>query len=181
MGNFIEFNWEKKYLFMIISSFLMSFRMEVNFSSKNKSNENNISASIIFDLITECSLSFSIFIFIIEKCTIKKKNNLKIHLNLPIKNLKTVKKYNIYILPKSSAFNIFLIFILIALTALFKFYFSVVNYYICLKTFHNYNEFLNTFFSTFLIVNTCILFFINIKISKKNFIYIILFQLSIFH
>ena len=168
MKNFIEFNWEKKYLYMIALAFLMSFRMEINFSNKNKSKE-NLSASIIFDLITECCLSFSIFIFIIEKCKIKNKNNLNIQLHLIRNPLKNVKKYDIYILPKSSAFHIFLIFILIALTALFKFYFSVVNYYICLKKFHNYNEFLNTFFSTFLIVNTCILSLIKIKISKKKF------------
>ena len=91
MKNFIEFNWEKKYLYMIALAFLMSFRMEINFSNKNKSKE-NLSASIIFDLITECCLSFSIFIFIIEKCKIKNKNNLNIQLHLIRNPLKNVKK-----------------------------------------------------------------------------------------
>jgi hypothetical protein len=40
---------------------------------------------------------------------------------------------------------------------------------LCLKKFKNYNEFLNTYFSTFLIVNTFILSLIKAKISKKKF------------
>ena len=62
MGKFIEFNWEKNYIYIIILSFFLSFRMLVNFSDKNKSRE-NYAATNIFDLITECSLSFSIFLY----------------------------------------------------------------------------------------------------------------------
>ncbi len=74
MGNFIEFNWEKKYLLMIGQALIMSFRMEVNFIGK-KENENTYqSSSSMFDLITECCLSFCIFIYIIEKCRTKNLN-----------------------------------------------------------------------------------------------------------
>ena len=76
MRNFIEFSWEKKYLLMISQAFLMSFRMEVNFHENN--NNNKVSAAM-FDLITECCLTFSIFIYIIEK--------------YKLKNLKTKKKF----------------------------------------------------------------------------------------
>ena len=170
MGKYIEFNWEKNYLYIIIQAFLMSFRMLVNFSDKNKSKE-NLSATIIFDLITESCLSFSIFLYIIEKCKTKKKRNLKIEINLPKKSIiiMNVKKYDIYILPKLPGFNIIFILILLAFTAFFKFLFSVVNYYICLKKFDNYDEFSNTIFNIFLILNTCILSFLKIKISKKKF------------
>jgi len=65
MGNFIEFNWEKKYLFIITQAFLMSFRMNVNFSNNNIKNENNHAAYSMFDLITESSLSFCFFIYVI--------------------------------------------------------------------------------------------------------------------
>ena len=166
MRKFIEFNWEKNYLYIIILSFLMSFRMIVNFSDINKSKE-NLSATIIFDLITECSLSFSIFLYIIEKSKIKKKNNN--NLKNELINVITIKKYNIYILPKSSGYNIILILILIAFTSFFRFLFSVINYYICLNNFDNYDEFSNTIFNIFLILNTCILSFLKNKITKKKF------------
>ena len=184
MGKFIEFSWEKKYLLMISQAFLMSFRMDVNFFGI-KENEKTLESSILFDLITECCLTFSIFIYIIEKYKLKnlktKKKNLKIDLNLAqIKLDLKIKKYDIYILPKSSLHNIYLILFLISITGLFKFFFSFFNYFLCLKKFKNYNEFLNTYFSTFLIVNTFILSLIKAKISKKNFIYIIFLQLSIF-
>ena len=71
MGNFIEFNWEKKYLLLITQAFLMSFRMEVNFSKNNIKNENNDAAYSMFDLITESSLSFCIFFYVIEKYRVK--------------------------------------------------------------------------------------------------------------
>ena len=173
MRNFIEFSWEKKYLLMISQAFLMSFRMDVNFFGI-KENEKTLESSILFDLITECCLTFSIFIYIIEKYKLKnlktKKKNLKINLNLAqIKLDLKIKKYDIYILPKSSLHNIYLILFLISITGLFKFFFSFFNYFLCLKKFKNYNEFLNTYFSTFLIVNTFILSLIKAKISKKNF------------
>ena len=173
MGKFIEFSWEKKYLLMISQAFLMSFRMEVNFFGI-KENEKTLESSILFDLITECCLTFSIFIYIIEKYKLKnlktKKKNLKIDLNLAqIKLDLKIKKYDIYILPKSSLHNIYLILFLISITGLFKFFFSFFNYFLCLKKFKNYNEFLNTYFSTFLIVNTFILSLIKAKISKKKF------------
>ena len=127
MGNFIEFNWEKKYLLMIGQALIMSFRMEVNFIGK-KENENTYqSSSSMFDLITECCLSFCIFIYIIEKCRTKnlnaKKKKLRVDINLvPIKLDLKIKKYDIYILPKSSLHNIYLILFLISITALFKFF-----------------------------------------------------------
>ncbi len=70
MGKFIEFSWEKKYLLMISQAFLMSFRMDVNFFGI-KENEKTLESSILFDLITECCLTFSIFIYIIEKYKLK--------------------------------------------------------------------------------------------------------------
>ena len=174
MGNFIEFNWEKKYLFMIAQAFLMSFRMDVNFSKKNISDETNLVASTMFDLITECCLSFSFFIYIIEKSKVKntkKKKNVIIDQNLSNLSINKIvaKKCDIYILPKSSLNNIFLILSLIAITGLFKFCFSIFNYYVCLKEIKNYKNFLDTFFSFFLIINTFILSIIKIKISKKKF------------
>ena len=66
MGNFIEFNWEKKYLFIIAQAFLMSFRMDVNFSKNNIKNENNNVAYSMFDLITESSLSFCFFFMLLK-------------------------------------------------------------------------------------------------------------------
>ena len=171
MGNLIEFNWEKKYLLMISQAFLMSFRMEVNFHENN--NNNKVSAAM-FDLITECCLSFSIFIYIIEKCRIKnfKTINKKSKLSLDLSQIKLdlkIKKYDIYILPKSYLHNIYFILFLISITGLFKFCFSIFNYYICLKIFKDYNKFLNTYFSAFLVVNTFILSLIKAKISKKKF------------
>ena len=173
MRKFIEFSWEKKYLLMISQAFLMSFRMDVNFFGI-KENEKTLESSILFDLITECCLTFSIFIYIIEKYKLKnlktKKKKLKIDLNLSqIKLDLKIKKYDIYILPKSSLHNIYLILFLISITSLFKIFFSIFNYYLCLKYFEDYNKFLNTYFSTFLIVNTLILSLIKAKISKKKF------------
>jgi len=174
MGNCIELNWEKKYFLLIAQAFLMSFRMEVNFSKKNIKDEENKLASSIFDLITECCLTFSFFIYIIEKSKVKnskKKKDSNTDTNLPqiCLNKIIVKKYDIYILPKSSLNNIFLILFLIAITALFKFCFSIFNYYVCLKVLKNYETFLDTFFSAFLIVNTFILAIIKINVTKKKF------------
>ena len=126
MGNFIEFNWEKKYLLMISQAFLMSFRMEVNFFGI-KENERKYKSALKLDLITECCISLSIFIYIIEKCRIKKKKIYILNIEKELKkiglNNKIIKKYDIYILPKSSLYNICLILFLISITGLFKFFF----------------------------------------------------------
>ena len=62
-----------------------------------------------------------------------------------------------------------IIFSLTLITGIFRFGFSFFNYYVCLKEYEHYDEFLDTFFSFFLIVNTLILSLIKIKISKKKF------------
>ncbi len=71
MGNFIDFNWEKKYLLIIAQAFLMSYRMDVNFSNNNIKDENNDVAYSMFDLITESSLSFCFLFYVIEKYRVK--------------------------------------------------------------------------------------------------------------
>ena len=171
MGNFIEFNWEKKYLFIITQAFLMSFRMNVNFSNNNIKNENNHAAYSMFDLITESSLSFCFFIYVIEKYRIKnlkkKISNIDVNLsNLYVNKMIKENEINIY---KSSLSTIFIIFSLTLITGIFRFGFSFLNYYVCLKEIKNYKNFLDTFFSFFLMVNTLILSIIKIKISKKKF------------
>ena len=172
MGNFIEFNWEKKYLLLITQAFLMSFRMEVNFSKNNIKNENNDAAYSMFDLITESSLSFCIFFYVIEKYRVKnlKKNTTNIDINLSNFGVnKKIKKNFIIILSKSSLNKIFIIFSLTLITGIFRFGFSFFNYYVCLKEYKHYDEFLDTFFSFFLMINTLILSLIKIKISNKKF------------
>ncbi len=62
-----------------------------------------------------------------------------------------------------------IIFSFTLITGIFRFGFSFFNYYVCLKEYEHYDEFLDTFFSFFLIVNTLILSLIKIKISKKKF------------
>ena len=171
MGNIIEFNWEKKYLFIIAQAFLMSFRMDVNFSDKNIKNEKNYAAHSMFDLITESSLSFCFFIYVIEKYRIKnlkkKISNIDVNLsNLYVNKMIKENEINIY---KSSLSTIFIIFSLTLITGIFRFGFSFLNYYVCLKEIKNYKNFLDTFFSFFLMINTLILSLIKIKISNKKF------------
>ena len=62
-----------------------------------------------------------------------------------------------------------IIFSLTLITGIFRFGFSFLNYYVCLKEIKNYKNFLDTFFSFFLIINTLILSIMKIKISKKKF------------
>ena len=96
----IEFTWNSNYLYLLLQSLLMSLRMEINFSRKHHHKYKN--KYIMFDLITECSLSLLFFLYIIGTNLNKKKkkvefsekekkhiNNLKINF---ITNSKTEKK-----------------------------------------------------------------------------------------
>ena len=67
----IEFTWNSNYLYLLIQSLLMSLRMEINFSRKHHHKYKN--KYIMFDLITECSLSLLFFLYIIGKNLNKKK------------------------------------------------------------------------------------------------------------
>ena len=127
MGNFIEFNWEKKYLLIIAQAFLMSYRMDVNFSNNNIKDENNDVAYSMFDLITESSLSFCFLFYVIEKYRVKniKKKNTKIDINLSNLGINEKIKENIKNnLSKSSLNKIFIIFSLTLITGIFRFGFS---------------------------------------------------------
>ena len=173
MGNFIEFNWEKKYLLMIGQALLMSFKLDVYFFGIKEYERNYLSA-LKLDIITECCISLSIFIYIIEKCRIKNKKIYILNIEKELKKIrltnKIIKKYDIYILPKSSLRNICLILFLISITGLFKIFFIYI-YFACLNNYYDYNKFLNTYFSAFISVNTLILSLIKAKISKKKILF----------
>ena len=114
------------------------------------------------------------FFYVIEKYRVKnfKKNitNIDVNLSKFIAN-KKIKKKIFNMLSKSSLSKFLIIFSLTLITGLCRFGFSLFNYYICLKEYKHYDEFLDTFFSFFLMVNTLILSLIKIKISKKKFLF----------
>ena len=101
MKKIIEFTWNINYLYLLLQSIFMSTRMEINFSRSDENDENKYeNKQIVFDLITECSLSLCIIFYLIGRkinkskrmtiYTIGKTNNN--NLNRYIKDIKLKKK-----------------------------------------------------------------------------------------
>lgn len=181
----IEFTWNSNYLYLLLQSILMSLRMEVNFTRKphHKKHENKI---IMFDLITESSLSLLFILYIIGKNQNKTKKKVKFsekenkHINYLqisfITESKTQKKQK----------KNFFIYGLIIITSINKFYFSIFNYYISLKYFNNdYLITTTVFFNLIFIFDVITLAIIKYKFLKAtyykhNVVAIILLSILIF-
>ena len=74
MKKIIEFNWDINYKFILFHLFFVIIKNFYSASNKLniKTNKNSI---MMFELIIECSLMFSIIPFLIEKYT--KRNSIK--------------------------------------------------------------------------------------------------------
>jgi hypothetical protein len=155
MKTIIEFNWNTNYIFILFHIIFILFKNYYSSSSKfnTKTNKNSI---IMFELITECSLIISIIPFLIEKY--RKKNLIK---DKKIKYINKIKK--IYKNNNSK------ILILIIISSLIKFNFTIFNFEVFNEYFYKINKFSN-YYSNFIMILSLILFiFIRNKILKKNF------------
>jgi len=165
----IEFTWNSNYLYILFQAILMSVRMEINFSRK-KHHQKYKNEKIMFDLITESSLSLLFILYIIGRNNNKTKKEVKIeetnnhhinHLNISfITDSKSKKKQK----------NINLIYGLIIITSINKFYFSIYNYYISLKYFNNdYLITTTVFFNLIFIFDVITLAIIKWKFLKTTY------------
>ena len=66
MKTIIEFNWNTNYKFIFFHNFILIFKIFYSNSSKFNIKKNK-NSTIMFELITECSLIFSLIPFLIEK------------------------------------------------------------------------------------------------------------------
>ena len=156
MKTIIEFTWDNNYKFIIIYIVFLVIRNFYSFTSKlnKKRNKNTI---IMFELITECSLIFSFILFLIEK---NKKKNLIKNYKIKIKNkLKVIKYKN----------NIIKILILIIISSLIKFNFTIFIFEVFIEYFYNINKYSNYYSNSIMILSLISFIFIRIKILKKNF------------
>ena len=168
MKKIFEFTWNVKYLLILLQSSFMSIRMEINFSRKKHKSYKYKNKVIMFDLITESSLSIIIIFYLIARYNnksnkdkiynsyVKAINNLRVSF---IQDKKTKKNI------KSNIFFFGLIFI----TSIFKFFFSIFNYYISLRIYQN-NYLITTtvFFNLIFILDVILLAFIRTKLLKRT-------------
>ena len=166
MKKFIEFTWKYKYIFILLQSVIMTIRMEINFSrNRELSYENKV---IMFDLITESSLSIFIIIYLI------KRNNNKLHNDTIYKSyIKAINYLRISFIqdkkPKKNIKSNIFFYGLIFLTSIIKFFFSIFNYYISLRYYqNNYLITITVFFNLFFILDVIILAIIRTKILKRT-------------
>ena len=166
MKKFIEFTWKCKYLFILFQSVIMTIRMEINFSrNRELSYENKV---IMFDLITESSLSIFIIIYLI------KRNNNKLYKDTIYKSyIKAINYLRISFIqdkkPKKNIKSNIFFYGLIFLTSIIKFFFSIFNYYISLRYYqNNYLITITVFFNLFFILDVIILAIIRTKILKRT-------------
>ena len=155
MKTIIEFNWNTNYKFIIIHIIFILIKNYYSSSSKlnTKTNKNSI---IMFELITECSLIISIIPFFIEKY--RKKNLIK---DKKIKYINKIKK--IYKNNNSK------ILILIIISSLIKFNFTIFNFEVFNEYFYNINKYSNYYSNSIMILSLISFIFIKNKIFKKNF------------
>ena len=156
MKTIIEFTWDNNYKFIIIYIIFIVIRNLYSFTSKfnKKRNKNTI---IMFELITECSLIFSIIPYLIEKY--KKRNKIKIFES----NFKYIIKYN------KLKNNNLKILILIIISSLIKFNFTIFNFEVFNEYFYNISK-INSYYSNSIMILSLISFIIlKNKILKKNF------------
>ncbi len=165
MKKFIEFTWKYKYIFILLQSAFMSGRMEINFSRRQLSYENKV---IMFDLITESSISLFIIFYLIER------NKNKLHKDKIYKSyIKAINYLRISFIqdkkPKKNIKSNIFFYGLIFLTSIIKFFFSIFNYYISLRYYqNNYLITITVFFNLFFILDVIILAIIRTKILKRT-------------
>jgi len=162
MFTYFEFTWKNSYIYIILQAVLMSSRMEINFRGE-KEKKYKIK-KIMFDLITECCLSFLIIVYLINK---RKKNSIF----QETKNKTIIKNYNdiSYIKDIKKRRRKPHHFGLILISSFNKFYFSIFNYYFSLKYFKNdYLITTTVLFNLFFIIDVMILALIKIYILKRK-------------
>jgi hypothetical protein len=155
MKTIIEFNWDTNYKFIIIHNIILIINKFYSKSS-NLNIRKKINSIIMFELITECSLIISIIPFFIEKY--RKKNLIK------DKKIKYINKIN-----KKHKNNILKILILIIISSLIKFNFTIYYFEVFNEYFYNISK-INSYYSNSIMILSLISFiFIKNKILKKNF------------
>ena len=170
MKQIFEFTWNINYIFLLLQSLLMSFRMEINFSrSEEKDNNKYQNKKIMFDLITECCLSLCTIFYLIGRKINKSKRIKTIFNNENLNN--TFNRYNKNKKIKKYKNNLYT-YGLILFTSFNKFMFSIFNYYISLKYYQN-NYLITTtvFFNLIFILDVILLAIIRTKILKRTFFF----------
>ena len=132
----IEFSFKNKFSFfyIIAQTILGMVLVELNFS-KNLKNEGAI---ILFNLITECTLTFSFLLYYIEKKRSKRNNNKKFNniesINITLTKLISVnlKKKDFYFCPNKSKWNFIFMCIFTSFAKFFySFFFFFFTNYLC--------------------------------------------------
>ena len=155
MKKIIEFNWDINYKFILFHLFFVIIKNFYSASNKlnKKTNKNSI---IMFELIIECSLMFSIIPFLIEKY--RKRNSIK---NSRIKPINKIKKIH-----KNNSLKIL---ILIIISSLIKFNYIIFNVEVFNEYFYNINNNIGNFISSIMVLSLISFIFIKITIFKINF------------
>ena len=156
MKTIIEFTWNNNYKYIFIHIFFMSLKNYYCYSDKptNKKNNNSI---IMFELITECSLTFLIIPFLIEKY--RKKNLIKIYEKNFSSKLKNIKYKN----------NIIKILILIIISSLIKLNYTIIMFEVFIEYFYEINKYSDYYSNSIIMLSLISFIFIKIKILKKKF------------
>ena len=154
MKTIIEFNWNTNYKFIFIHIIFILIKNYYSSSSKlnTKTNKNSI---IMFELITECSLIFSIIPFLIEKY---KKRNLKKRNR--IKSIKIKQKHKN---------NNLKILILIIISSLIKFNFTIFCFEVFNVYFSNIIKYSDYYKNSIMILSLILFIILKNKILKKIF------------
>ena len=139
---FIEFYWTKKLNSFIILFFLSIITNIFNTLFRNKKIDND--TILFYELISECSLFFSIIFFFIQKLNmnhllISKFSNINEIIIKNQNNIKNIKFYKIiFFFPKTTdKFIQFKLFFLIILTSLIKFFYTLFYNYFSTEEFIN--------------------------------------------
>ena len=154
MKTIIEFNWNTNYKFIFFHNIILIFKIFYSNSSKFNIKKNK-NSTIMFELITECSLMFSIIPFLIEKYkkrNLKKKNRIK-----SIKIKQKHKNNNLKIL------------ILIIISSLIKFNFTIFCFEVFNVYFSNIIKYSDYYKNSIMILSLILFIILKNKILKKNF------------
>jgi len=137
----IEFTWNNKYIHIFNLIFFAVFKDIVSDTSKKKVKKNYKNTVTLFELITECCQIFTFSLFFIEKLySQNKKKNV-------IEKIKKKKK-------KSNLMTYYIyITILIFITSLFKFNFTIFNYHIFNKFLYKIHEFSTYYINSIMMIS----------------------------
>jgi hypothetical protein len=156
MKTIIEFNWNNNYKFIFIHNIILIFKIFYSNSSKFNIKKNK-NSTIMFELITECSLIFSIIPYLIEKY--KKRNKIKIFES----NFKYIIKYN------KLKNNNLKILILIIISSLIKFNFTIFCFEVFNVYFSNIIKYSDYYKNSIMILSLILFIILKNKILKKFF------------